>query len=233
MSHELPPEPQHDDDTNGSQGAAQPQDAEPTTASVARGDEGHAGESSDVAPADHSLLDDEPAPDGVREPAPASSLDEEDEAYKGPLFPWEIEEQAATEELSPEERARRAETDRLLLTHYGIYYSVISITALGLAAGLGIPGADMFLRGLTVGCTMAVLNLHLLAKACWGVLTGQRGMGSLAGFGLSFALLMASAYWLVLHHPEWLLGFGFGLTLPVLVGFSYAFHLRKEAKRGR
>lgn len=157
---------------------------------------------------------------------------DDDDEYQG-LFPWEIEAKQAEAELSPEERARKAENERLLLTHYGIFYSVVSITALGLAEGLGIPGADTFLRGLMVGCAMAVLNLHLLAKACWGVLTGQRGLGSLAGFGLSFTLLMAAAYWLVRHHPEWLLGFGFGLTLPVLVGFSYAFHLRKEAQKTR
>lgn len=161
----------------------------------------------------------------------ANDVEDEDE-FKG-LFPWEIEAKQAEAELSPEEQARNAETDRLLLTHYGVFYSVVSITALGLAEGLGIPGADTFLRGLMVGCTMAVLNLHLLAKACWGALTGQRGLGSLAGFGLSFTLLMTAAYWLVRHHPEWLLGFGFGLTLPVLVGFSYAFHLRKEAKKVR
>lgn len=229
MSNETPPGPANENDLPERNAAAHDEftaDLQATNDAPHAQLDGAAGLSPSPAVGDTDPVVDSGADAGE------ATVDDVEDDYQG-LFPWEIEAKQAEKELSPEERARKAEHDRLLLTHYGIFYSVVSITALGLAEGLGIPGADSFLRGLMVGCPMAVLNLHLLAKACWGVLTGQRGMGSLAGFGLSFTLLMASAFWLVRHHPNWILGFGFGLTLPILVGFSYALHLRKEAKKVR
>lgn len=159
----------------------------------------------------------------------------EEELRHAPKFPWELDDAIIEDEpLSAAERRRQAEEDRHLITHYGVLYSAMAITAAGLAEGLGIPGADVFLRGLAVGCMVATLNLHLLARAAWALLSGEDALRGALGFALSFVLLLVTAYWLVQNREAWLVGFGVGLALPAVVGVAYGVQIsRRDAGKKR
>lgn len=129
-------------------------------------------------------------------------------------------------ELSPEEKVRRANEDVQRLTRYGVLLSVAAVGVALVAALLGVKGADAFAPGLAIGCAVSTLNLRLLARAGWSVISGEGAVRALLSFGASFTMLMAAAVWLVLAHPEWLIGFGIGLALPAAVGLWYGLHLK-------
>lgn len=153
----------------------------------------------------------------------------EEQLRDAPKFPWELDDDVIEDEpLSAAQRRRQADEDRQMITHYGVLYSLMAITAAGLAEGLGIPGANFFLRGLAVGCGVATLNLHLLARAAWAVFSGEGALRGVLGFSLSFVLLLATAYWLVQHREAWLMGFGIGLALPAVVGIAYGVQLSRR-----
>lgn len=143
------------------------------------------------------------------------------------------DDRAAEEVLSDEERARRRERaseDLRLLTRYAV---VISAGGLLLSFGavlLGWPGAETFTRGLLVGCLVSVLNLRVLARAAWALMADRDLVRALLGFGASFTLLVGTAALLAVKHPELVLGFGIGLSLPAPAGVWFGLRLRDDGE---
>lgn len=133
-------------------------------------------------------------------------------------------------ESEAKHRARRrqhANAEVARLTQYGVVLSVLA-ASLGLLAQMaGIPGAENFVPGLTVGCVVATINLRLLAQGAWSILSGEGVIAAIFGFGFSLLLLVSTALWLVLAHASWLIGFGVGLGLPAAVGLWYGWHLSR------
>ena len=78
-----------------------------------------------------------------------------------------------------------------------------------------------FTRGFAIGALVSTVNLRILANASWSIFNG-RVFVSLLGFGVSFASLLAVAFWLTRTYPQWSLGFGVGLSLPGVAGLLYA-----------
>lgn len=137
------------------------------------------------------------------------------------------------EPRSPKERQRRAADDVARLTRYGVLLSASAAIAAGLAAALGVPGASSFAPGLAIGCATATLNLRVLARAGWDILSGRVRSGQSAALSLlrflgSFLLLTGAALWLTITHQDWLIGFGIGLSLPAFVGVLYGVKLSHQ-----
>ena len=135
-------------------------------------------------------------------------------------------------ELSSHERARRADEDVQRLTRYGVLLSVAAVLVAALAALFGVKGAASFAPGLAIGCAVATVNLRVLARSGWAVLSGEGAARALLGFGVSFLVLVSAAFWLVLAHRDWLIGFGVGLGLPAAVGLWYGIRLGRDPVRG-
>jgi hypothetical protein len=77
------------------------------------------------------------------------------------------------EDLSPEERERRAKSsanDVKLLTRYALICSAVGLGIAVLAVRAGVQGAEPFARGLTVGALTTLLNLRLLARGAWSLM---------------------------------------------------------------
>lgn len=135
------------------------------------------------------------------------------------------------EELPEEERVRRrlrAAEDLRLLTRYAIIISVIGAALSFTAVLLGWPGAETFTRGLLIGCLVSVLNLRVLARAGWALLADRDLVRALLGFAASFTLLVGAATFLAFRHPELVLGFGLGLSLPAPAGVWFGLKLKAD-----
>ncbi len=134
-------------------------------------------------------------------------------------------------ELSPEERARRREKageDLRMLTRYSLRISAAGMALAFGAVLLGWQGADTFLRGLTIGCLVSVVNLRVLARAAWALLADRDLVRALFGFAASFTLLVGAATFLAFRHPELVLGFGIGLGLPAPAGVWFGLKLKQD-----
>ncbi|MFZ9888526.1 MAG: hypothetical protein ACO3JL_13595 [Myxococcota bacterium] len=141
------------------------------------------------------------------------------------------EEQSSPPEFTDEEREtqrRRADIDVARLTRYGVWLSVTGVGLSAVLAALGVSGAGTFSRGLLLGCLVSLLNLRVIARAGWAMLVDRDVPRALLGVTASFSLLMGAAVFLVLSHPDLLLGFGFGLALPAAAGVWFGLTLRPE-----
>jgi hypothetical protein len=135
------------------------------------------------------------------------------------------------EELSPEERARRAReasADITRLMRYGVVLAAVGMIAAAAAVALGVEGARPFAHGLAVGAIAMLLNLRLLAAASWALMADQDLLRALLGFAVSFGLLVAIAGAVAFVFPEWILGFAVGLALPAPAGIWFGLRLRDE-----
>lgn len=100
----------------------------------------------------------------------------------------------------------------------------LALSIAALATGLAlVVGSASFGKGVLLGSIAAVVNLRVLAKAGWGLLSGKAKGGSvLVGFLASFGFLIAASAFVAFVKPDWVLGFGAGLALPALVGVVWA-----------
>lgn len=136
------------------------------------------------------------------------------------------------EPLSDEEHARRqqrATEDLRALTRYALVLSAVGLSLSLGAVLLGWQGADVFARGLLIGCLVSVLNLRLLARAGWALLADKDILRALLGFGASFLLLVGTAAFVAVKLPEMVLGFGLGLSLPAPAGIWFGIRLKDDA----
>ena len=135
------------------------------------------------------------------------------------------EEQAP--KLDPQAKQAQADADLNRLVHSGLIAGVALVVGAAALALAGVPGMWPVCAGLALGSAEAVLNMRILGAASWRLMEGE-AVGSLLGFGASFLLLVASAFWLVRTHTEWLLGWGLGLALPAVAGLVYARLMPKD-----
>lgn len=99
----------------------------------------------------------------------------------------------------------------------------LSITAIATGAAF-VLGKPSFAKGVFLGALAATANLRVLAKAAWGMLSGTgSGFGALWSFVVSFGILMLASVFVAFVKPDWVMGFGMGLVLPVVVGLAWGF----------
>lgn len=83
--------------------------------------------------------------------------------------------------------------------------------------------------GFLMGAGMATLNLWILAGGFFAILRGQgASIRALLAFGGSFLGLVLLAFYVVMAHREWTLGFALGLTTPAIAGVLYGRTLQQE-----
>jgi hypothetical protein len=138
-----------------------------------------------------------------------------------------------SEPLSDEELARQtAEAQAALkrLTLYGLAVTTLAASIAFVFWKTGTPGAEGFTKGVTIGGLLGVLNLRILARALWKLMSGDK-LAPMLGLGASFALLLCTAFWLVQNYESWVMGFGVGLALPAPTGIWFAWSVvRREAR---
>lgn len=104
---------------------------------------------------------------------------------------------------------------------------LVTRIATGLAAAATIAawllGSAALGKGVLLGSMTSILNLRVLARVGWTMLSGSGdARGALAGFLGSFALLIGAAAFVAFVQPTWTLGFGLGLAMPAAVGVAWA-----------
>lgn len=83
--------------------------------------------------------------------------------------------------------------------------------------------------GFLLGAGMATLNLWLLAGGFFAMLRGEgASLRTLLAFGASFLGLVLVAFYVVMAHRDWTLGFALGLTTPAVAGILYGRTLQDE-----
>jgi hypothetical protein len=135
------------------------------------------------------------------------------------------------EDLSPEERERRAKSsanDVKLLTRYALICSAVGLGIAVLAVRAGVQGAEPFARGLTVGALTTLLNLRLLARGAWSLMAHKDALQGALFMGGSVALLVGVASFLAVRYPDLVLGFGLGLALPAPAGIWFGLKLKSR-----
>jgi hypothetical protein len=76
--------------------------------------------------------------------------------------------------------------------------------------------------GFLLGAGLATLNLRVLAGGYFAILRGEgASLRALLAFGGSFFGLVLVAFYVVMAHRDWTLGFALGLTTPALAGILY------------